>query len=129
MRLHKEHGLNPTISTCIYCGGDKEIVLLGAAYKNEAPMKMIFNTIPCDKCKELFEQGFLLVMVDKVSNTENNPLEVIPGYLYADNYWLFTKEWAEKNVAEEAYRLGRALVTREDAKLMGLLDLPEIKKH
>lgn len=48
-------------------------------------------------------------------------MQITIGYLL--------KNGAEKNVAEEAYRLGRALVTREDAKLMGLLDLPEVQKH
>ena len=36
IRLHKEHGVNPAISQCPLCGGDKnEIILLGSAYKEK----------------------------------------------------------------------------------------------
>ena len=56
IKLHKEHGLNPTVPICIYCGKDKnEVALLGAAYKEEAPMHMILNNEPCDSCKEKIE--------------------------------------------------------------------------
>ena len=56
--LHKEHGLNPTMPVCIYCGEDKgEIVLLGNAYKGEAPMKMIIDNEPCDTCREKMDSG------------------------------------------------------------------------
>lgn len=41
VRLHPKYGVNPTIPTCFWCGKDKnEIALLGAAYKEEAPMHM-----------------------------------------------------------------------------------------
>jgi hypothetical protein len=73
IRLHKEHGLNPTIPQCFFCGKDKdEIVLLGAAYKEEAPMKMCVDQIPCDECKKLMEMGVLLISVQDGSN-RNNP--------------------------------------------------------
>lgn len=63
IKLHKEHGLNPTISQCIICGGDKnEIALLGAAYKGQAPMKMVTSLEPCDTCKEQYlKDGIMLV--------------------------------------------------------------------
>lgn len=63
IRLHKEHGLNPTIPTCIICRKDKgEVVLLGAAYKEKAPMHMLTSLEPCDKCKEKYlSVGVLLV--------------------------------------------------------------------
>jgi len=63
IKLHKEHGLNPTLSTCIICGkGTGEIVLLGAAYKGKAPMYMITSIEPCRKCREQYlSDGVLLV--------------------------------------------------------------------
>jgi len=66
IRLHPEHGLNPTISQCIICGGDKnEIALLGAAYKGHAPMKMVTSLEPCDACKEKYlKEGIMLAEAD-----------------------------------------------------------------
>lgn len=55
IRLHPEHGLNPTIPVCIICGEDKGLIaFLGANYKGEAPRKMIMDIEPCDKCKEKY---------------------------------------------------------------------------
>lgn len=65
IRLHKDHGLNPTIPTCFFCGEAKnEVVLLGAAYKGEAPMQMVINAEPCDACKEKFALGITLFGVE-----------------------------------------------------------------
>lgn len=60
--LHKEHGVNPTISQCIMCGKDKnEIALLGAAYKEKAPMHMVTSIEPCEDCKNQYlSKGVLL---------------------------------------------------------------------
>jgi len=61
--VHKEYGVNPTISQCILCGEEKnEIVLLGAAYKDEAPMRMVTSIEPCDKCKDKYlSDGVMLI--------------------------------------------------------------------
>ena len=70
IRLHPKYGVNPTISTCIICGEDKnEIVLLGAAYKEQAPMHMVTSIEPCDKCKAKYLiNGIMLVETDERRN-------------------------------------------------------------
>lgn len=70
VKLHKEYGVNTTISQCIICGKDKnEIVLLGAAYKKEAPIYMVTSIEPCDECKEKYlSQGVLLVECKEENN-------------------------------------------------------------
>lgn len=69
VRLHKEFGLNPTISVCIICGEEKnEIALLGAAYKGQAPMHMITGIEPCEKCRKKYLEegdGVMLVEADR----------------------------------------------------------------
>lgn len=72
IKLHPEYGLNPTISQCLLCGGEKnEVVLLGSAYNERAPMKMVVNSEPCDECKQMMEVGILLISVKDGSDTEN----------------------------------------------------------
>lgn len=62
--LHPKHGLNPTIPACFYCGKDKDMIaLLGAEYKEEAPMHMVIDIEPCDQCKEKYADYTLLVEV------------------------------------------------------------------
>lgn len=58
IRLHKKHGLNPTISICFICGKPKkEVALLGSAYKGRAPMHMVTSLEPCEKCKKMLRGG------------------------------------------------------------------------
>jgi len=63
IRLHKEFGLNPTISKCVICGkGKNEIALLGAKYKGQAPMHMVTSPEPCAKCrKKYLAQGTMML--------------------------------------------------------------------
>lgn len=80
IKLSPKHGLNPTIPICFFCGEDKnEIALLGQIGDRrkgediQAPMKMILDYEPCDKCKEIFAQGVLLVEVTKYPNVQGQP--------------------------------------------------------
>lgn len=76
--LHKEHGLNPTISKCILCGKDKnEIALLGNKYKDEAPMSMVISIEPCDICRNNYlSQGVMMVEMEN-KNQPNGNIAVI----------------------------------------------------
>jgi hypothetical protein len=61
-RLHPEFGPNPTISTCFYCDESKKIVvLLGASYKEQAPMNMVLEFEPCDECQKKYADYTLLI--------------------------------------------------------------------
>jgi hypothetical protein len=67
IRLHKLWGLNPTIPVCIVCGKEKgEVALLGAAYKERAPMHMIIDVEPCPDCREKFlKTGVMIVEAEE----------------------------------------------------------------
>lgn len=70
MRLHREHGLNPTIPTCFWCGKEKnELVLLGATYRGEAPKNMVLDHEPCDECKDNMSQGYMVFEVKQDRKT------------------------------------------------------------
>lgn len=59
-----KHGVNPSMELCFWCGEVKGIALLGKLKGDaEAPKEIVLNYEPCDKCKELFEQGILIVEV------------------------------------------------------------------
>ena len=70
IRLHKQYGLNPTMCTCFYCGKETgEIALLGASYKDEAPMHMCTSIEPCKECKEKYKDYVLLVEATEEQKT------------------------------------------------------------
>jgi hypothetical protein len=73
IKLHPKHGLNPTISTCYFCGKEKnELVLLGNSYKEQAPKNLVINKEPCNTCKDYMNKGTLLISV-KDNTDHDNP--------------------------------------------------------
>jgi len=94
IRLHPEFGANPTIPLCLYCGKERnEVILLGAAYPLEAPMHMIVDEVPCEECAALMEQGItLLGVVEEESRRRTGHFIVITE---AGARKLFTEEMIE----------------------------------
>lgn len=71
IRLHPEYGVNPTLAVCGWCGKDTgDVVLLGAAYKGEAPMRMQVNDVPCEVCREKMVQGITFVEFVREGSSE-----------------------------------------------------------
>ena len=76
--LHREHGLNPTITVCWLCGKDKnEIAFLGTKYKDKAPMHMCIDKKPCECCQKELEQFVFMI----VCTNEQHPDETRTGEL------------------------------------------------
>lgn len=72
IKLHPKYGLNAVLDQCPLCGGtNNQIVLLGAAYKEQAPMKMIVSGEPCDECKMMMKKGVLLISVKDGTDKKN----------------------------------------------------------
>lgn len=66
IRLHRKHGLAPTIPTCFFCLKQKsEVAFLGAGWRgNDAPpMTMVVDYEPCDECKDFMRRGIILVSI------------------------------------------------------------------
>lgn len=128
IRLHTKFGLNPTIPVCIWCGRDKnEIALLGASYKDQAPMHMVIDNIPCDICTANMALGITLVEVQgSPEYFEREPL----GYMKTAGGWVKkTGRWWVIT-PEAATRMGItspiSLITEEDARKLGFYD-PDVQ--
>lgn len=114
--LHQEYGVNPTIKVCFWCQQETgEILLLGAAYKKQAPMRMVTDYEPCKKCKEIFAQGITLI----------EAFQTLKGPEPTGNHWVITEEAAKRifngGVYEDVLHHKRAWIDREDAIKLGLL--------
>jgi hypothetical protein len=87
IKLHKEHGLNPTIPICVFCGEDKnEIALLGADYKGEAPMHMAIDNEPCEECQEKLDGGIWKHFIGDCGHNGFIKIEVLKEILNEDAF-------------------------------------------
>ena len=73
--LHPQFGLNPTIPTCCWCGSPKsEVALLGAKYRQQAPLTIVLDYEPCEKCKARMGQGVTCIEVGSAEQLKRQPL-------------------------------------------------------
>ena len=65
IRLSRNHGVNPSVGVCFWCGSDSgELLLLGALPQDaEAPRRMCVNYDPCEKCQAGINLGVWVVEV------------------------------------------------------------------
>ncbi len=123
MKLHKEYGLNPTMCQCFWCGESTgEIALLGNAYKDESPLKIVTNYEPCKKCQELFNQGILIIEVSTTPNTHKQP--PLNGAYPTGPHWVVTEDAVKRllneSASKEILKARKCLITHQDAIEIGL---------
>lgn len=65
IKLSPNHGVNPTICTCMWCGKPKnEVALLGRLKGDvKAPMYSTIDYEPCEECASIWQQGVALIEV------------------------------------------------------------------
>ena len=69
-----KHGVNPSMSICIFCGEPKGVALLGKLKGDvEAPREIITDYEPCSKCREKFNKGVPIIEVSNTPILDNQP--------------------------------------------------------
>ena len=62
IRLHPEHGLNPTIPVCFFCNKPRnEVALLGFNRGKKASTYTVIDYEPCDDCKAAMDLGIAFI--------------------------------------------------------------------
>lgn len=130
IRLHPEHGVNPTVSQCFFCGKTKnELALLGASYRGQAPRQMVLNYDPCEECQTNMARGITLIECEQSYTPLNRP--AIKEGLYPTGSWCVLKEDAVKRIFKGAPMLDDVLRYRKTfvevgvLKKLGVLDKQE----
>lgn len=77
------------MANCFICGEAKHL-LLDRRLKNSLPQSAIYDKEPCDKCKEIMEQGVLFIGVRDGEQESDNP--------YLTGQIIGIKEEAVKNM-------------------------------
>lgn len=114
INISPQHGVNPTIPVCFFCGEDKnEVVLLGKLKGDKkAPMHMCLDYEPCDKCKELFAQGILLMGVTQHPSDDRPSIQegLYPTGRYIVVQPAFIARMFDEETATNVLNEGKALI-------------------
>lgn len=89
IQLSEKHGLNPSISLCFFCGGDKNELVIPGKLKGdkEAPKEAVWDKEPCDKCKDYMKKGIILICVDEDKTDDiSNPYRAGPFVVASDDF-------------------------------------------
>jgi len=120
IRISEKHGVNPSLSQCFFCMGDKnELMLLGRLPGDvEAPRKAVYNHEPCDQCAKMMTMGVILISA-RDGEQGNNP--------YRTGGWVVVKdEFITRNVTppEHAERILKARMAFLPDAVWDALGLP-----
>ena len=64
IRISPQHGVNPSMMLCFWCGGTKGVALLGALPNDkEAPRLAVYDYEPCEECATKMAQGITIMEV------------------------------------------------------------------
>ena len=101
IKLSEKHGLNPSISICFFCRGDKDIILNGRLPGDaEAPKKVLVDYEPCDKCKEQMKLGVTIIEATQ-EPTDAPPIQ---EGVWPTGRWCVIRTEAAKDVFGEDVR-------------------------
>lgn len=120
IKLSPKHGVNPTIPVCFFCGEEKnEVALLGKigdGRKNEdfeAPMHMVLNYEPCDKCKEQWSKGVAVIEVTETPFPDGRP--PIQKNLYPTGRHVVIRTEAWNNTVDAEFEDGQRCLLEDKA--------------
>ena len=105
--------LNPILVKCFWCGEASSIgIPKRMSNKEEGYRECVMNYDPCDKCKEKWDKGAVLIEASHKPNVENQP--AIRHGVYPTGVWGV--------VEQKLMDCKISFVTKEIAKEMGLYD-------
>lgn len=97
IKLSQKYGVNPALTKCFWCGEDMGIALLGKLNGDvEAPKYVFGGYEPCDKCKQKFGEGVLLMEAGNCPTFENQP--AMQKDVYPTGRHLIMKREAAKRI-------------------------------
>lgn len=72
--ISRRHGVNPSMTVCMYCGESKGIALMGRLkHDQKAPERVLVDYEPCDKCKADWAKGVPIIEVTSEPTHKGQP--------------------------------------------------------
>ena len=112
---------------CFYCGEASGIAISKKliSCKDKWDTKYIFGGYePCDKCKEKFDTGFLIIECQETPISEGQP-EMQKGVYPTGSHWVVKNEVAAEVFNEDIVKGGKIFVDKEFAERIGLYQAGE----
>lgn len=121
--LHPEHGLNPSVVLCFWCGEGKGVALVGRKSKKifgteEAPRQFVEDYHFCEKCMEEAGDGIKFIEVNPNPNAPSQP--PMPDGVYPTGRYVVVEREAVANqvtppeLAADILKKGACYVNHED---------------
>ena len=74
IRLSEEHGVNPSVDHCFFCGEDYAVALFGKLKGDVAAPHSVCTGGICDRCEKVREQGgVFLIEINSEDGGKENP--------------------------------------------------------
>lgn len=94
IKLSPQHGVNPSVTVCFFCGKETGIAMLGKLKGDaKAPRRIVANYTPCDDCKEKHKQGRVII---EATQTQNGLPEIQKGIWPTGRWCMVSKENGQK---------------------------------
>ena len=144
--LHPDHGVNPSLMMCYFCLEESSgVALLGNNRGKEAPRKGVYDMNPCDKCKELMQQGIIVIGLRdgeqaKIASDHEDYKRAVDHLLphrrrnvgpfipnpYRNGLWMvLSEDWAKRCITEpllsKLLRGRWTFIEEKDAEALGLM--------
>lgn len=88
IKLSKQHGANPSVNICFFCGNDKEVVLFGQMKGDaKASRKCLLDYRPCKECAAKMKQGVVVIEVTREEDSYKPPIKVDEPKAWPTGRW------------------------------------------
>ena len=102
IKLSPKYGVNPSMTTCFWCGKTTGIALMGRISGGkrggdiEAPKYVFDGYEPCPECQDTVSKGVMLMEADSIPVFEGQP-EMQKG-VYPTGRWCVMKKESAKRI-------------------------------
>lgn len=128
IKVSPQHGVNPSMAMCFFCGESKGLVLLGKLPNDaKAPKECIVDYQPCDKCSEHWKKGTPIIRCTTAPVYDRPP--IVDGVWPTGAWCVISNESAEK-IFNDKERIGKPILLEDKVydDLFGDSPIPASKR-
>lgn len=125
INVSPNHGVNPSMVMCFFCGKCKALALMGRLPNDkQAPREAVMDYEPCDKCQALMKQGITLIEVEDKQPKDGRP--PIQEGAYPTGRWAVVRDEAINDIVNDPMMAWdikhkkKALLSKEVTEGIGL---------